>query len=101
MSHMPNDLTVPPKVKGKRSRREVIKPKSGLDLEELLGPREKRQKIDPKNPIPTFKQMMDDNINPDDNGKLAKPFGVMIREKLKKCVSDRVRRISQGFLFYE
>lgn len=49
---------MPPKVKGKRYRRDTVKPLSGLDVEALLG-REKRQKITPENAIPEFKQMLD------------------------------------------
>jgi ATP-dependent DNA helicase 2 subunit 2 len=56
---------VPPKVKGTRGRREVIKPLSGLDVDSLLS-REKREKISPDNTIPEFKQMLasppDDNV---------------------------------------
>jgi ATP-dependent DNA helicase 2 subunit 2 len=55
---------VPPKAKGTRGRREIIKPLSGLDVDSLLS-REKRQKISEKNAIPEFKQMLEDSS--DDN----------------------------------
>ncbi|RFU34764.1 hypothetical protein B7463_g1513, partial [Scytalidium lignicola] len=48
---------VPPKVKGKRNRQDIIKPLSGLDVESLLG-KEKRQKISHDNAIPEFRQML-------------------------------------------
>jgi ATP-dependent DNA helicase 2 subunit 2 len=49
--------TVPPKVKGRKRDREIDKPLSGLDVDELLH-REKRVKISPDNAIPEFKQTL-------------------------------------------
>lgn len=52
---------VPPKTKGKRAR-DVIKPLSGLDVDELLnGPGPKRAKINADNAVPEFKQMLASN----------------------------------------
>ncbi|KAF3393016.1 ATP-dependent DNA helicase II subunit 2 [Talaromyces pinophilus] len=48
---------VPPKAKGRKRNRDVDKPLSGLDIDELLH-REKRAKISPSNAIPEFKQML-------------------------------------------
>ncbi|EEA20653.1 ATP-dependent DNA helicase yku80 [Talaromyces marneffei ATCC 18224] len=48
---------VPPKAKGRKRNRDVDKPLSGLDIDELLH-REKRAKISPTNAIPEFKQML-------------------------------------------
>jgi ATP-dependent DNA helicase 2 subunit 2 len=48
---------VPPKQKGRKRTREVDKPLSGLNVEELLG-REKRAKISADNPVPEFKQIL-------------------------------------------
>jgi ATP-dependent DNA helicase 2 subunit 2 len=48
---------VPPKQKGRKRTRDVDKPLSGLDVEELLG-REKRTKISADNAIPEFKQIL-------------------------------------------
>ncbi|TAQ85878.1 hypothetical protein B7494_g5778 [Chlorociboria aeruginascens] len=48
---------VPPKAKGTRGRKDVIKPLSGLDVKKLLG-QEKRQRISKENAIPEFKQML-------------------------------------------
>lgn len=48
---------VPPKAKGRKRNRDVEKPLSGLDIDELLH-REKRAKISPENAIPEFKQTL-------------------------------------------
>ncbi|KAE9988409.1 hypothetical protein EG328_011169 [Venturia inaequalis] len=48
---------VPPKQKGRKRTRDVDKPLSGLNIEELLG-REKRSKISADNAIPEFKQIL-------------------------------------------
>lgn len=48
---------VPPKVKGRKRFREAEKPLSGLNVEELFR-KEKRTKIDPRNAIPEFKQIL-------------------------------------------
>lgn len=48
---------MPPKAKGRKRNRDVDKPLSGLDIDELLH-REKRAKISPSNAIPEFKQML-------------------------------------------
>ena len=48
---------VPPKVKGRKRNREMDKPLSGLNLEDLFR-KEKKTKIDPDNPIPEFKQAL-------------------------------------------
>lgn len=48
---------VPQKQKGRKRGREMEKPLSGLDVEQLLG-REKRIKISAENAIPEFKQLL-------------------------------------------
>jgi ATP-dependent DNA helicase 2 subunit 2 len=48
---------VPPKVKGKKGRQEVIKPLSGLDIESLLV-KHKPQNISKENAIPEFRQIL-------------------------------------------
>ncbi|TID23988.1 ATP-dependent DNA helicase II subunit 2 [Venturia nashicola] len=48
---------VPPKQKGRKRTREIDKPLSGLNVEELLG-REKRSRISADNAIPEFKQIL-------------------------------------------
>ncbi|KAI9827972.1 MAG: ATP-dependent DNA helicase II subunit 2 [Phylliscum demangeonii] len=48
---------VPPKQKGRKKEREVVKPLSGLNVDELLG-REKRSQISVDNAVPEFKQQL-------------------------------------------
>lgn len=48
---------VPPKVKGKKGRQEVIKPLSGLDIESLLV-KHKPEHISKENAIPEFRQIL-------------------------------------------
>lgn len=48
---------VPPKAKGTRGKREVIKPLSGLNIEALLL-KNKPKKISRENAVPDFKQML-------------------------------------------
>lgn len=48
---------VPPKVKGRKRNREMDKPLSGLNVEDLFR-KEKRTKINPENAIPEFKQAL-------------------------------------------
>lgn len=48
---------VPPKVKGKRGRQEVVKPLSGLDIESLLV-KHKPKNISKENAIPEFRQIL-------------------------------------------
>jgi ATP-dependent DNA helicase 2 subunit 2 len=52
-----NVKKVPPKVKGRKRDREMDKPLSGLNVEDLFR-KEKRAKISPENPIPEFKQAL-------------------------------------------
>jgi ATP-dependent DNA helicase 2 subunit 2 len=49
---------VPPKVKGRKRNREVDKPLSGLNVDDLFRQQPKRAKISPENAIPEFKQML-------------------------------------------
>jgi ATP-dependent DNA helicase 2 subunit 2 len=80
-------LIVPPKVKGKRNR-ETIKPLSGLNIEELLGP-ERRTKISKGNAISEFKQMVAstaDNIAVWRDA--ANQMGGIIRQLIKESTGD-------------
>ncbi|KAF2503180.1 putative Ku family DNA helicase [Lophium mytilinum] len=56
---------VPPKQQGRKRTREREKPLSGLNIDELLSGQPKRARVDPSNPIPTFKQTLatTDNID--------------------------------------
>jgi ATP-dependent DNA helicase 2 subunit 2 len=79
---------VPPKVKGKRGRREVIKPLSGLDIESLLG-REKRRKLSPTNAIPEFKQMLETASDVAVLHDAASQMAGIIHELIKTSLGDQ------------
>ena len=91
---------VPPKLRGKRNRRETEKPISGLDVNSLLHSdaphnkyRRSASKIDPTNAIPEFKQMLA-SVSPDtDEGvtlihSAAKQLGECIRTYIRTSVGD-------------
>lgn len=65
---------VPQKQRGRKRDREVEKPLSGLDVEELLG-REKRIKISAENAIPEFKQLL---ATTEDSGAIQEASKQMI-----------------------
>ncbi|OCK79803.1 ATP-dependent DNA helicase [Lepidopterella palustris CBS 459.81] len=78
---------VPPKQKGRKRIREQEKPLSGLDVEELLG-RKKRVKVDERNAIPTFKQILatTDDINTIKDA--AKQMGEIICSNIRDSLGD-------------
>ena len=84
---------VPPKTKGRKRNREVDKPLSGLDVEELLH-NQKRGKvqIDPKNAIPEFKRTFDTADNIEGVKEAVRQMGAIIEEQI---------RSSFGVLKYE
>ncbi|KAK1089314.1 ATP-dependent DNA helicase yku80 [Friedmanniomyces endolithicus] len=55
-----NIKKVPPKARGRRGRKEAPKPLSELDIGALLAqdPKRKHKRIDPKNAIPEFRQLI-------------------------------------------
>ena len=99
---------VPPKAKGKRDRREIIAPHSGLDVDALLS-REKRQKISSDNAIPEFKQML---AHPPDDKTIVDACNQMsgiIRDLVKNSLGDsryqqamqNMREFRQQMISYE
>jgi ATP-dependent DNA helicase 2 subunit 2 len=74
---------VPPRVKGTKRVREQVKPLSELDIDALLGPREKRRKITSENAIPEFKQMMKEPDNLEIIDAAVKELGCIIRDLIK------------------
>jgi ATP-dependent DNA helicase 2 subunit 2 len=79
---------VPPKAKGKRGRREITKPLSGLDVESLLG-REKRRKLSLTNAIPGFKQMLESADDVKLIPEAAKQMGDIIHELIRTSLGDQ------------
>jgi ATP-dependent DNA helicase 2 subunit 2 len=94
---------VPPKAKGTRGRREVIKPLSGLDVDSLLS-REKRHKISPTNTIPEFKQMLarppDDNVIYDAAKQIADIIRMHISQSTGDSKDEEVKADMQVFREY-
>ena len=79
---------MPPKAKGKRGRKEIIKPLSGLDVESLLG-REKRRKLSVSNAIPGFKQMLEAADDVKVIPEAAKQMGGIIHELIRTSLGDQ------------
>lgn len=77
---------VPPKAKG-RKRREVDKPLSGLDVEDLFR-KEKRTKISPDNAIPEFKQALGKAENLDGVKDAVKQMTTIVEEQIKNSFGD-------------
>lgn len=78
---------VPPKVQGKRGRKDTVKPLSGLDIDALLGesrPRAKKTPISTENAIPEFKQILETAEDDETIETAAKQMGDIIR----KLISD-------------
>lgn len=78
---------VPPKVKGKRNRREIITPLSGLDVDALLKGN-KPKKISKENAIAEFKQILEDAES--DNAVLnaVNQMSDIIRDLIKGSTGD-------------
>ncbi|KAF3490890.1 uncharacterized protein GIQ15_00407 [Arthroderma uncinatum] len=78
---------VPPKIKGRKRNRDIDKPLSGLDVEELLQG-EKRHRISPENAIPEFKQAL---ANTDDINTIkdsVKQMCAIIENQIKHSLGD-------------
>ncbi|KAH8815692.1 SPOC like C-terminal domain-containing protein [Xylogone sp. PMI_703] len=78
---------VPPKVKGKRSRQDTVKPLSGLDVEALLG-QEKRQKISHDNAVPEFRQMLTTAESVSSIQEAANQMASIIRTLVTRSLGD-------------
>ncbi|TDZ32117.1 ATP-dependent DNA helicase II subunit 2 [Colletotrichum spinosum] len=80
---------VPPKAKGKRTRREQVKPISGLDIDALLGPSSaKRPRISAQNAIPEFKRALDTSTDLSHVGQAAEEMGEIIRSLVTDSFGD-------------
>ncbi|QKX56594.1 uncharacterized protein TRUGW13939_03699 [Talaromyces rugulosus] len=78
---------VPPKVKGRKRDREIDKPLSGLDVDELLH-HEKRVKISPENAIPEFKQTLASAENIDVIKDAVRQMEKIIENHIRKSFGD-------------
>lgn len=78
---------VPPKQKGRKRGRDIEKPLSGLDVEQLLG-QQKRIKISADNAIPEFKQLL---ATTEDSGAIeeaAKQMTTIIENYIRHSTGD-------------
>lgn len=81
-----NNDTVPPKVKGKRGR-ETVKPISGLDIDALLGD-DKKERIDPENAVPGFKQILATTEELSEIEDAAKQMGQIVDNLVTESFGD-------------
>lgn len=82
---------VPPKVQGKRGRKDTVKPLSGLDIDALLGetrPRAKKTPISAENAIPEFKQILETAEDDETIETAAKQMGDIIRKLISDSFAD-------------
>ncbi|EED20154.1 Ku family DNA helicase, putative [Talaromyces stipitatus ATCC 10500] len=85
--HAADVKKVPPKTKGRKRNRDVDKPLSGLDVDELLH-REKRAKISPTNAIPEFKQMLASAENVESIKDAASQMQKIIEDHIRNSFGD-------------
>ncbi|KAI9891089.1 MAG: ATP-dependent DNA helicase II subunit 2 [Vezdaea aestivalis] len=83
---------VPPKTQHRRDRN-AEKPLSGLDMDALLSKGSKtkngeKAQIDSKNPVPSFKRLLDTTTDPNGINDLARQMIGVIKEKVKNSFGD-------------
>lgn len=79
---------VPPKVKGRKRNREVDKPLSGLNVEDLFRQQPKRVKISPENAIPEFKQMLGRAENVEDIRDAVNQMASIVEKQIKDSFGE-------------
>ena len=85
-----NVKKVPPKVQSRKRTRNEIKPLSGLDVGALLGGnnRPKKIKVTRENPIPEFRQALDDADSDDAVRDVAKQLCTIIEAQIRDSFGD-------------
>lgn len=83
-----NLVPVPPKVKGRKRNREVDKPLSGLDVDDLFRKQPKRVRISQENPIPEFKQTLARAENIEDVKDAVNQMASIIDEQIRDSLGD-------------
>jgi ATP-dependent DNA helicase 2 subunit 2 len=78
---------VPPKVKGRKRDREMDKPLSGLNVDDLFR-KEKRTKISPENPIPEFKQALAITDSLDAVKDAVKQMTAIVEDQIRHSFGD-------------
>lgn len=81
---------VPPKARGKRFGRQEEKPLSDLDIGALLAsdPKRKQKRIDTRNAIPEFKQLLSSASSVADISDACKQLQVIIKDWIRHSVGD-------------
>jgi ATP-dependent DNA helicase 2 subunit 2 len=78
---------VPPKAKGRKRNREMDKPLSGLNVEDLFR-KEKRTKIDPENAIPEFRQALAITDSLDSVKDSMKQMAAIVEDQITHSFGD-------------
>lgn len=73
----------------RRNREAAATTLSGLDVQSLLRKRNTEPQVDPDNPIPSFRQMLDTTKNPNGIQQAAEQFGAIIENRVRKAVGGR------------
>ncbi len=79
---------VPPKVKGRKRNREVDKPLSGLNVDDLFRQQPKQAKISSENSIPEFKQTLARAEDIEDIKDAVKQMAAIIENQIKNSFGD-------------
>jgi ATP-dependent DNA helicase 2 subunit 2 len=83
---------VPPQstaTRRQRNRETASTTVSGLDVQKLLAKRTPEPRVDPDNPIPSFRQMLDTTKDPDGIKNAAGQLGSIIEKRVTKDVGGR------------
>ena len=78
---------VPPRVKGRKRNREMDKPLSGLNVDDLFR-KEKRQKISPENAVPEFKQALSMAEEHEQIEDAVRQMTVIIQDQIRQSFGD-------------
>jgi ATP-dependent DNA helicase 2 subunit 2 len=79
--------TVPAKAKGKRSKKDTVKPLSGLDIDALLG-QSRRTTISKENAIPEFKQALATASDDSTVESAVRQMGEIIKKLIQESFAD-------------
>lgn len=80
--------SVPARVKGRKRNRDVDKPLSGLNVDDLFRQQPKRIKISPENAIPEFKQMLARAEDVEDIKDAVKQMSCIVENQIRDSFGD-------------
>ncbi len=86
---------VPQRAKGRRRYREMEKPLSGLNVDELLG-KAKRYHLSPENAIPEFKQMLSRGDNLDRIKDIVQEMATILEGWIRTSYGDNYGKVLEG-----